>query len=279
MATAASLPMAHQLPHRGALRILIADDQQLQLRRLKLSLNCMPQVELVFEAVSAAQFRRAVRAHRPNLVISDARVGDASLFDLMAELANEGLQPEIIFLTDAHEHAVRAFEIGAVDYLQKQSTFERLCGAVQRAEARIWTKSATNRFSELQKRIHDLEMSEQREIGGHTDKLWFKNGCELAQIDVDEVEWFQAAGDYVIAHTPTHSHMLGQSISGLEACLDPVQVLRVHRSSLVNLRRIRSMRKRRPRGLVLVLGSGKQVAVGPKFESCVLSHMNAPRWR
>lgn len=266
-------------PVFSGLRVLIADSRPGEFKRLKLSLTCMPQVDEIEAVQTVKDFRRAVRQQRPNLVISDVVLEQTSSFDLLAELKAVGLQPEVIFHTATNDQAVRAFEIGAADYVLKPASFERLREAVFKATVRLWTQLASDRFCELQQRIHELELKDEGLTTTYVQSLWFKNGSELAQVAVSDIEWFQAAGDYVIAHTDQRSHMLTESISRLEEKLDPDQVTRVHRSSLINVQRIRSLRKRRPRGIALVLNSGKQVGVGPKYEAKVFGLMNIPRWR
>jgi DNA-binding LytR/AlgR family response regulator len=261
------------------MRVLVADDEPVAVERLELALSCIPEVEVIGAARSGRDALRLIRELRPDIAILDIQMPGQSGFDVLQGLRAQDHLPEIIFVTAFDGHAVKAFEVHAVDYLLKPVAFERLRDAIRRASLRLQARAADKRFAELEKVIAALSAPAGPGARSFEKELWVRENDGIRRLAVESIDLFEAAGDYVIAHVEDTTHLLSDSLNSLEERLDPAVLLRVHRSSIVNLKRVRSLRKRGSRGLALVLQSGRQISVGPSYANTVMEAMNAKRWR
>jgi len=260
------------------MRVIIADDEPVAVERLQLALSCVPEVELVGIAKSGREALTLIKERQPDVAILDIQMPAQNGFGVLAALRPTDKIPEVIFVTAFENHALKAFEINAVDYLLKPVPFERLRDAVRRAKERLQARAADARFAELQSIIAALS-SPEGERARYEFEIWVKDRDGVTRIPTETVDMFEAAGDYVIAHVGRTTHFLSDSLNALENRLDPQMLLRVHRSAIVNLGQVRSLRRRGPRALSLILQSGKQVPVGPTYSDAVLKAMKVRRWR
>ena len=261
------------------MRVLIADDEPVAVERLELALSCIPEVEVVAAARSGRDALRLIRDLRPDIAVLDIQMPGHSGFDVLKGLRGNDHVPEVIFVTAFDSHAVKAFEVHAADYLLKPVAFERLRDAIRRAGMRLQARAADQRFAELEKLITALSAPTGPAARPFEKELWVRDNDGIRRLAVENIDMFEAAGDYVIAHVEDTTHLLSDSLNSLEERLDPAVLLRVHRSSMVNLKRVRSLRKRGSRGLALILQSGRQIPVGPSYANAVIEAMNAKRWR
>ncbi len=262
------------------MRVLIADDEPVAVERLELALSCIPEAELVGVARNGKEALGLIRELQPDVAILDVQMPGQTGFGVLSGLRASDRVPEVIFVTAFESHAVKAFEVHAVDYLLKPVPFERFRDALRRAKDRLHARAADSRFAELQDIIAAL--SAQASGNGRKDydrDLWVREREGMTRIPIESIDLFEAAGDYVIAHSGETTHLLSDSISALQERLDPALHLRVHRSAIVHLHRVRGLRRRGRRGLSLTLQSGRQVAVGPSYAEVVLEAVNARRWR
>jgi len=261
------------------MRVLVADDEPVAVERLELALSCIPEVEVVGAARNGRDALRLIRELRPDIAILDIQMPGQSGFDVLQGLRANDHLPEIVFVTAYDGHAVKAFEVQAVDYLLKPVAFERLRDALRRANVRLQGRAADRRFAELEKVITALSAQNDPDARPFEKEIWVRENDGIRRISVETIDLFEAAGDYVIAHVDDTTHLLSDSLNSLESRLDPAIMMRIHRSAMINLKRVRNVRKRGPRGLALVLHSGRQIAVGPTYANAVMEAVNAKRWR
>jgi DNA-binding LytR/AlgR family response regulator len=259
------------------LRILVVDDEPVALQRVELALKGLPEVELVGLTDDGRSAIELIRAQRPDIVLLDVQMPAMNGFDVAEALRQRPEKPEIVFLTAHDEHAVRAFEVQAADYLLKPVSFARLKEAIRKAGERVLARRADVRLAEMQALL-ELE-NPARGQAGHDDQLWIRDGLGLTRIEVGSVDLFRAEGDYVAARCGATEHLLREPISSLAERLNPSKFIRVHRSAIVNLAQIRKVNRRSRRSLVLVLKTGEQVAVGPSYTDAVLQALGVGRWR
>jgi DNA-binding LytR/AlgR family response regulator len=170
--------------------------------------------------------------------------------------------------------------VHAVDYLLKPVSFERFREAVRLARARLDARAAEVRFAELQQLIASLRESGTPENGAAYEReFWVRTRDGIVRIAAENIDAITAEGDYVLLHTGDRSHLLKDTISSLATRLDPAIHLRVHRSTIVNLKQVASLHRRGPKGLSLTLASGGDYAIGPNYVETVLKVVNARRWR
>ena len=260
------------------MRVLIADDEPVAVERLELALSCIPEAELVGIGRTGKEALSLIRQLQPDIAVLDIQMPGNNGFGVLSGLRSVDRIPEVIFVTAFENHAVKAFEVQAVDYLLKPVPFERFREAFRRAGERLEARAADARFAELQKLLSALTSSDEGR-DPYDREVWIKERSGLSRVAVSDIDLIEAAGDYVIAHVGGTSHLLTDSVSSLQKRLDPAVLLRVHRSTIVNLSRVRSLRRRDRRGLCLILQSGTPVAVGPSYVDGVLQAMNARRWR
>jgi DNA-binding LytR/AlgR family response regulator len=262
------------------IRILLADDEPIALDRLELAVAGIPDAELVAKARNGKEALTFIRELKPDIAVLDIQMPVKDGFAAIAELKPGEHLPEIIFVTAYQEHAVRAFEVHAVDYLLKPVSFERFREAVRLARARLDARAAEVRFAELQQLIASLRASGTPENGAAYEReFWVRTRDGIVRIAAENIDAITAEGDYVLLHTGGRSHLLKDTISSLATRLDPAVHLRVHRSTIVNLKQVSSLHRRGPKGLSLTLASGGDYAIGPNYVETVLKVVNARRWR
>jgi DNA-binding LytR/AlgR family response regulator len=259
------------------MRVLIADDEPLALELVKLALQCMPDVEIVGTAKTGKQALALIRDLRPDVAILDIQMPSKDGFEVIQSLGHDEHVPEIIFVTAFHEHAVRAFEVHAVDYLLKPVAFERIRESIKRAKLRLEARASDERFAELQKLLHSLTSTEQD--AQYDSELWVSDRGGLTKIDPATVDRIEADGDYARVFIGKTARITKETITSLCARLDPSLFLRVHRSTIINLDKVKGVRRRRPRGVFLVLNGGEVVAVAPSFVAGAQAKLQTRRWR
>lgn len=259
------------------MRVLIVDDEPIALDRLESALTCIPEAELAGRATGAAQALALVREIRPDVILLDINMPRQNGLALMESIREaQGRVPEIIFVTAMDQHAIRAFELDAVDYLLKPVALERLRDALRRAQDRIRARTADRRFAELDRLIQKLSGEK---VSGFETNLWIRTKRGVDRIPVEDVSVFRAEGDYVAVEIGGKTHLLNDSLTAIESRLDPALFVRAHRSTIVNMARVKGVRRRAPRGLSLVIEAGGPVEVGPKYAADVLDRLRTGRWR
>jgi DNA-binding LytR/AlgR family response regulator len=258
------------------MRVLIVDDEAIALDRLENALACMPQTALAGRAMNGREALAQARQARPDLVLLDIDMPGLDGLSVMRGLAELERPPEVVFVTALDQHAVTAFELHAADYLLKPVAFERLREAVRRAEARLAARTAERRFAELDGVIGALRAARP---AAYDQEIWVRTRAGVDRLPLSEVALIRAEGDYVSVRAGERTHLVKDTLSALEARLDPACFLRVHRGAIVNLARVKGLRRRRPRGLSLLIEGGETVEVGPSYAEAALAALNADRWR
>ncbi len=262
------------------IRILLADDEPIALDRLELAVAGIPDAELVAKARNGKEALAFIRELRPDIAVLDIQMPVKDGFAAIEELKPGEHVPEIIFATAYQEHAVRAFEVHAVDYLLKPVSFERFREDVRLARTRLEARAAEVRFAELQQLIASLRAAGTPENAtAYEREFWVRTRDGIVRIAADNIDAITAEGDYVLLHVGGKSHLLKDTISSLASRLDPAVHLRVHRSTIVNVRQVASLHRRGPKGMSLILASGADYAIGPNYVETVLKVVNARRWR
>lgn len=261
------------------MRILIADDEPLALRRLETALACIPEAEIVAVASTGGEARRLISKHRPDVAILDIEMPDRTGLSIVEDIGPDDHMPEVIFATAFRHYAVRAFDLAAVDYLTKPIAFERLRDAVRRARKRLEARSADQRFADLQALVATLQSEDRDGDGGrHDSHLWVRRRDEMARLPVSLIRLIEAQGDYVMLHTADGDILHRETVTSLESRLDPSAFVRCHRSTIVNLDHIRGLR-RRGKGLTLSLSDGRTIDVGPTYVERLMEATRLKRWR
>lgn len=257
------------------LRLLLADDEPLALRRMRLALQEIPDVEIVGAASDGAQAIDAMKALRPDVVLLDIKMPLADGFEVANAVEDAG-GPAVIFVSAFDSYALQAFETSAVDYLLKPVEFERLSSALARARERRAAKDAGRRAEELASVLEALRKeADEREGPRYEKEFWIRDRGRFLRVPVADVERIEAERDYVRLYWEGRTLLHRETMSHLEEKLDPNVMLRVHRSAFVNWKRLKAVRRDHNGRLMAVLESGDEVPVSRAYAQRVLSEMKA----
>jgi two-component system, LytTR family, response regulator len=217
------------------LTTLIVDDEPLARERLLGLLSAESDIEVLGQCRDGEEAVSAIQERHPDLVLLDVEMPRMDGFEVIDTIGPERM-PMVIFVTAYDQHAIKAFQVRALDYLLKPFDRERFSDALQRARTQI--ESQTN--GDLGKRLLAL-MKDMKRDTPKTDRLVVKSGGRLFFLRADEIDWIEAAGNYVRLHVGNQSHLLRETMTAIEARLDPERFFRIHRCRIVNVERIQEM--------------------------------------
>lgn len=260
------------------LNTLIVDDEPAAIEGLRLRLEAFPQIQVIAEANSVAEAISAINTQMPDLIFLDIEMPEQSGFDLIRQLQPE-LCPAIVFVTAFHQHAVKAFEVRALDYLLKPVKRERLAEAIARVSE--VTAIRANK-AELLAAVAELSAEEQHHSsGGKADnttaaaepqycierqKLVIQDGRNPIQlIPYQDIIWIDAAGDYMCVHTQTETYVMRARLKSLIDERLPDVFVRIHKSTVVNLTYIESLQPLCNSEYKAILLNGKSLKVSRTY--------------
>ena len=209
------------------MRAIVVDDEPLAREGVRLRLGRFRDIEVVAECEDGSSAIAKILELSPDLVFLDIQMPDMDGFDVLRALPKENL-PEVIFLTAYEQHAVRAFEVYALDYLLKPIDDERFASAIDRA------RDAFHSDRKLQMTERLLQLLE-HEPRGHVTRFPVRVGTRIQIVRTQDIDWIAAAEDYVELHCKGRSYLLRETMNSMEQKLDPRQFLRIHRSRIVRL--------------------------------------------
>ena len=217
------------------LRVLIVDDEPLARRRVSLFLAPEPDVEVVGECGDGEEAVRAIDALAPDVVFLDVQMPEMDGFEVLAALP-PGREPTVVFVTAYDEFALRAFNANAADYLLKPYGEDRFRAALDRARARVGPAGQAEVSRQIQSLLATLHAERQ-----YPERLVVRVGPKIQFVRVRDVDWVEAEGNYVCVHARGREHLLRETLTHLAERLPPDRFLRVHRSAVVNVDRIREV--------------------------------------
>jgi two-component system LytT family response regulator len=236
--------------------VLIVDDEPLARRGIRARLKAFPDIDILGDCEDGERAVEAIRTHSPELVFLDVQMPGLSGFDVLKQLPKERT-PFIIFLTAYDQYALQAFKVHALDYLLKPIESSRFVEAVERAQQQIKLQSTDD--------IEDRLRSLLGERPAHVQRLATRTGNLVAFVLVDEIDWIEATGDYVILHLGKRAPLLRETLNSLEIRLDPSRFVRIHRSTIVQASRIRDLQSLPNRELLLRLLDGTRLRVSRTY--------------
>lgn len=236
------------------IRTIIADDEGLARKKSRLLLAGESGVDVVAECENGEQTVAAVQAHKPDLLLLDVQMPDLDGFQVLDKIPADQM-PVIIFTTAYDHYAIRAFETHALDYLLKPFNQERL----HRAIGRVKDELLKSHEQSLKARILDL-LSEAKPKSQQRRRLVIRTAGRVVFLDLTEVDWIEASANYVRLHVGKDSFLLREGIGHISAKLDPERFVRIHRSSIVNVSRIRELQPCDSGEYIAVLKDGKELS-------------------
>jgi two-component system, LytTR family, response regulator len=235
-----------RLPAESKIRALIVDDEPLARSNVAVLLRIDAEIEIIGECGSGMEGLTEIRAAKPDLLFLDVQMPECDGFDVL-EMLGSDLPPAVIFVTAYDQYALRAFEAGALDYLLKPFDNARFQLALTRAKQRIRSSNA------------------QESGARRPERLVVKSAGEVCFIRILEIDWIEASDYYACLHVAARRHLLRRSLSELEGELDPNLFCRVHRSSIVNLDRVRSLKLDEGGEYEVVLENGARVRLSRRY--------------
>jgi two-component system LytT family response regulator len=265
------------------LRTLLVDDEALSRRGLELRLRMAADVEIIGHCTNGREALNAIRDHKPDLVFLDIQMPGLSGFDVLAELQPHEL-PMVVFVTAYDRFAVQAFEARAIDYVLKPVDDERLAATLNHVRELTEQRAAVAERNQLVHLLAELrgsgeiEADEPRNVEPQVPSwLPIRNGRETVRVPVHSIEWVDAAGDYLCIHADGHTHILRATMREMENLLDPRLFQRVHRSTIVNLTRVKSLRAHMNGEYFLRLEGGQELKLSRTYRDKVEYFLKRPR--
>ncbi|MEA1014969.1 LytTR family DNA-binding domain-containing protein [Sphingomonas sp. LY54] len=260
------------------IRTILVDDEPLAIQGLQLRLEKFDDVEIVDTCSNGREAIRAIKTHKPDLVFLDIQMPGFDGFSVIQGLM-EVEPPLFVFVTAYSDHAIRAFEAQAVDYLMKPVEEERLADTLDRVRQRLTEKRSAEEAGKLKEVLAEVAPEAAEEMGSSSDDSHASNRYEklinikdrgqIFRVDVDTIEKIDAAGDYMCIYTGDNTLILRETMKDLEKRLDPRRFQRVHRSCIVNLDLVRQVKPHTNGECFLVLDSGSQVKVSRSYRDVV----------
>jgi len=238
-----------------AIRTIIADDEELARNRIKFLLQTEPDVEIVAECGDGRRTVEAILEKVPDLLFLDVQMPEMDGFEVLQAVSEER-RPAIIFVTAYDQYALRAFEAYALDYLLKPFNRARFRKAVERARLQVARASR----DEVDQRLAAL-LKDVRTASRYLERLVIRSAGRVVFLRTDDVDWFEGCANYVQLHVGKSTHLMREKISALEARLDPGKFVRIHRSSIVKIDRIKEMRSSGDGEQVVVLHDGSRLSL------------------
>lgn len=247
-----------------AIRTLIVDDEPLAREKLRGFLDKEDDVEIVAECRDGREALETIEAEKPDLVFLDIQMPELTGFEVLDHLDPEHM-PRVIFTTAYDQYALEAFDVHAIDYLLKPFDRERFTKALDRARAEHEKQQIESVREQLTALLADVEAKREQ----YPERLVVKVSGRVIFVKVEDIDWVDAAGNYVRLHAGGKSHMLRETMGGLEKRLDPKQFLRIHRSTIVNIERIRELQQQFHGDYLVVLDNGQRLTLSRSYRDKV----------
>jgi two-component system LytT family response regulator len=242
------------------IRALIVDDEPLARQRIRLLAGDDPDLEIIRECESGADALAAIERDSPDLLFLDVQMPEMDGFELLQKLPRERL-PLVIFTTAYDKHAVRAFEAHALDYLLKPFQPDRFKAAIARAQAHLLTRQESSAARGLLDLLASRQSPSPAPVVQYLTRLTIKGDDKVSVIKAADIDSIESAGNYVSVNVGKQGYILRQSLNALEKQLDPEQFLRVSRSTIVNLDRVKELQPMFKGEHIIVLQNGKRLPI------------------
>ena len=263
-----------------SIRTIIVDDEELARRGIELRLARHPDITIVRQCANGREAIAAVAQDKPDLMFLDIQMPGLSGFEVLARLPHESL-PMVVFVTAYDRYALDAFEAQAIDYLLKPINDLRFAQALERVRAQWEQRHALNQREKLMKLLASTQGSGSVDEQALRDCLNaerqpqyprilpIRDDAGTVRLDVNSIDWIDAAGDYMCVHADGRTYVLRETMKSLEAVLDPKLFQRVHRSTIVNVSRVRRLRPHTNGEYFLTLDDGQEIKLSRSYRDRV----------
>jgi len=242
------------------IRTLIVDDEQLARERLLSLLEGDPDIEIIGECSSGKEAIVAIKTESPDLVFLDVQMPEGDGFDVL-ESIDFHTMPIVVFVTAYDQYAIRAFDVHALDYLLKPFDQARFEQALVRAKSEVVLRNNTNVNQKLLSMLEHIE-SHKKEL----DRILVKSSGKVFFLKFGEIDWVESAGNYVKLHIGSESHLLRETMSEMERKLGNEKFVRIHRTVIVNLDRIKELQPWFNGEYVVILNNGMKLTASRGYK-------------
>jgi two-component system LytT family response regulator len=249
------------------IRTLVVDDEPIARARIVTLLSEEADIDVIGECANGTQAVSAIDAQSPDLVFLDVQMPEMDGFELARVLGRERM-PAVVFVTAHDEYALRAFEIHALDYLLKPFSAERFKSALVHARTHLVERRATT----LGRQLLAL-LPEMRRSAAVRDRLVVKSSGRIYFVPTADIDWCEAAGNYVRLHVGQQAHLVRDTMSHLESHLDPSRFVRIHRSTMVNVDRIQELRSSFNGEYVVLLIGGTRLTLSRGYRDALQARL------
>jgi len=264
------------------IRALIVDDEQLARRGIRARLERAGGYTVVAECASGREAVAAIREHAPSVVFLDVQMPGVDGFGVIEEIGADKM-PVVIFVTAHDTHALRAFEAHAFDYLLKPIDDVRFATTIERVRRRVIEREESEVARRLAALMQDLRpalaaaesgqrKSEPAEAPAQPNRIVIRDRDRVLFVDVSDIDWIGADGDYVRIHTGGKSHLVRDTMAAMEQRLDSASFVRIHRSAIVNVSRIRELRPYSSREYAVILNDGTRLRLSRRYRDRLRVH-------
>jgi two-component system, LytTR family, response regulator len=261
-----------------SIRTILVDDEKLAIQGLELRLQAFDDIEIVATCHNGREAIRKIKTLKPDLVFLDIQMPGFDGFSVVQGIMDID-PPLFVFVTAYSEHAIKAFEAQAIDYLMKPVEPDRLADTMERVRGRLADKRTSDELERLRNVISEVAPNAADNLSSLDDDMAtstrfeklinVKDRGQIFRVDVESIERIDAAGDYMCIYTADNSLILRETMKDLEKRLDPRTFQRVHRSTIVNLDQVRQVKPHTNGECFLVLESGAQVKVSRSYRDVV----------
>ena len=241
------------------MKILIVDDEPLARERVRRHLRDEPGIEIVGEAGNGREAVAAIEEKTPDLVFLDVQMPEMNGFDVLKAL-EENKIPAIVFTTAYDKYAIQAFEFHALDYLLKPFSRERFRRSVRHAREQLENSRQSGNIDE---RL--VSLLENLKAKKYLERIVVKSSGRVFFIKTDEIDWIEAAGNYLKLHVGRDAHLIRETMQSIEAKLDPEKFFRIHRSTLVQIDRIKELHPLFGGDYAVILRNGTELTLSRNY--------------
>jgi two-component system LytT family response regulator len=249
------------MPESKRIRAIIVDDEPPARNKIRELLKSNPDVEIIDECSNGREAVQSIASKMPDLVFLDIQMPELDGFGVIEAIGPEHL-PAVVFVTAYDQYAVQAFEVHAIDYLLKPFDRQRF----QTALNRVTEYLQSNQREELNQQLNSLL----RQLKGprkQTERFVVKSGGRVFFLKNDEIDWIEAAGNYVRLHVGTETHLLRETMSAIQKKLDTSRFIRIHRSTFVNIEKIKELQPWFHGEYVVIMRDGTQLTMSRSYRS------------
>lgn len=240
------------------MRALIIDDEDLARERVRALLELERDVDIVGECSNGFEAIRAIEQHDPDLIFLDVQMPQIDGFGVLEAVRDRPHLPAVVFVTAYDSYALKAFEVHALDYLLKPFDRERFRAAVERVRRDRAKPEATHALEAM---LDDARKRLKRFVIRLPERIYF--------VPIDHVDWIEAAGNYVRLHVGAESHLLRDTMTHLEDSLDTERFLRIHRSTIVNVAKIRELQPTFGGDHFVLMHNGARLQLSRRYRSAL----------